>query len=230
MRELRLAQAMMDEFRLNLVRYALVYPNVGLVLLRPIVPEDEDLAAGAFARLSPQSRIHRFWTYWKTLPQHQLKALITPDGRNHGGWILIDPSPEADFPAFGASSFWRDRKNLDRAEVSFTVADEWQRHGLGTLLLAALWISAWEVGIERFFAVVEPGNSKVAAWFERLGAEVRETGRQFEVELNLEKPSDIADGAFETWREPLSRHRFALCVRTLLSQDELAQSGSRVAS
>ncbi len=218
----------MDELRLSQVRYALVYPNVGPVLLRPIVPEDEALAAEAFERLSPQSRIHRFWTFWKTLPQTQLKSLTTPDGTDHGGWILIDPSPEADFPAFGASSFWRDRKNPNQAEVSFTVADEWQGHGLGTLLLATLWITAWEVGIDRFFAVISPANSAVAAWFERLGAEVESGDQQLEVRLDLEKPSDVADGAFEAWRGSQSRHRFALCVRALLTQDELANTGNQL--
>lgn len=215
--------------RLDLVRYAISLPGVGPVLLRPIVPEDRELAAEAFARLSAESRLHRFWMNGPELPPGQLQNLTAAPGKDHVGWVAIDPSPEAEFPAFGAASWWRDGRDPALAEMSFTVADAWQGQGIGTLLLAVLWMEAWQGGIDRLFAVINAANVRAADWFARLGAGVWPGTGQFDVLLALAKPSEVADAAFaEAWRSPASRHRLALCLRALLSQDELTEAGWRM--
>ena len=60
------------------------------------------------------------------------------------------------------------------AEVAVTVADDWQRRGLGTLLLEALTDRARAEGITRYTALVADENTVVVDLLRRLGAHVRE--------------------------------------------------------
>ena len=50
------------------------------------------------------------------------------------------------------------------------MADDAQHRGVGTLLLAVLWLSARAEGIRRFVAHVLPENDAARAWFGALGA------------------------------------------------------------
>lgn len=218
---------MKDQRRLEDARFGLVFPTVGLVALRPIVQEDEQLVSEAFDRLSELSRFRRFWSRLKALSPAQLKSLTLTDSRDHMGWVIIDPSPDAEFPALGAASFWRDLKTPNRAEISFTVADEWQNAGLGTLVLAALWISAFEAGIEQFFAVVEPGNRPIAKWLERLGGEIHETPAQLEIVIPVTDPVELTKGTGDNTNS-LSKKRFVASLRTLLGQNELGEIASTI--
>jgi acetyl coenzyme A synthetase (ADP forming)-like protein len=53
------------------------------------------------------------------------------------------------------------RLDADHAEVAFTIADEHQGRGLGTILLAHLAEMAAENGIQRFVAIVMPQNIRM---------------------------------------------------------------------
>ncbi|MGY8640369.1 MAG: GNAT family N-acetyltransferase [Verrucomicrobiales bacterium] len=218
---------MEDQRRLEDARFALVFPTVGLVALRPIVQEDEQLVSDAFERLSELSRFRRFWSRLKALSPAQLKNLTLTDSGDHMGWVIIDPSPDAEFPALGAASFWRDRKMPSRAEISFTVADEWQNTGFGTLVLAALWISAFEAGVEQFFAVVEPGNRAIAKWLERLGGKIHETPAQLEIVVTVIDPVELTKGTGDNTNS-LSKKRFVASLRTLLGQNELGEIAATI--
>ena len=59
------------------------------------------------------------------------------------------------------------------AEVSFAVADDWQRRGAGTRLLEQLAEIAAGRGITRFDAEVMPGNQAMLGVFEGAGFGVR---------------------------------------------------------
>ncbi|WP_075089762.1 GNAT family N-acetyltransferase [Verrucomicrobium spinosum] len=72
-----------------------------------------------------------------------------------------------------------------RAEISFTVADEVQHRGVGSLLLALLWMRACGAGITEFFGVVLPDNYTVLDWFRALGARMTLHGGQYVFELDL---------------------------------------------
>jgi acetyl coenzyme A synthetase (ADP forming)-like protein len=63
-------------------------------------------------------------------------------------------------------------RNRSVAEVAFTVADDQQRHGIGTRLLERLAERAGSVGIERFVAEVLPENRAMLGVFEAAGFEI----------------------------------------------------------
>src|SRR5581483_11989197 len=64
--------------------------------------------------------------------------------------------------------FVRDAEHPERAEVAITVADEWQRHGLGKILLGRLVDRARDEGIRTFTALVSMDNRAMQALLGRL--------------------------------------------------------------
>jgi GNAT superfamily N-acetyltransferase len=54
------------------------------------------------------------------------------------------------------------------AEVAVWVADEWQRHGVGTVLLSEIFDLLAERGVTTAVGIVEPGNVAVRRMIERV--------------------------------------------------------------
>jgi hypothetical protein len=67
-----------------LPRYRKTLRDGSRVLIRPIDPGDKQALAGAFDRLSEQSRYRRFFTAVPALTDAQLVALTEVDHRDHG--------------------------------------------------------------------------------------------------------------------------------------------------
>ena len=145
------------------------------VLLRPVTPADKPRVQEAFRRLSKESRFRRFFTPLERLDGRLLDRLTTADGVDHVVWAALD-AENPDDPGLGAASFWRSQHEATEAEFSVTVADEHQGQGIGTLLVATLWLLARELGIERFHLIALADNTPVIAWMESLGATVQRDG------------------------------------------------------
>ncbi len=186
------------------------YPQVCLadgqpVMLRPVVAADRELVARAFDRLSPRSRYFRFWTHYRRLGDSMLTRLVEADQWDHVVWAAMDPARPVE-PGFGGASYWRSKEDPALAEMSFTVADEAQRRGVGTLLLAVLWLLAERRGIDRFIGYTLLENHGARRWFTGLGAQVRAVGPQTVVRLALDR-SRLAPGRssarLEQWLEQL---------------------------
>lgn len=156
------------------------------VLLRMFTPADKEAVREAFRRLSPDSHYYRFWSQNRELPASLLNRVLNPEPGLHETWAMLDPS-RPDEPGQGGASFWRHEVEPWRAEVSFTVADEVQHRGIGTVLLALLWVRARLTGITQFYGVVLPDNYTVLDWFRALGARVKLHGGQYEFELELDE-------------------------------------------
>jgi GNAT superfamily N-acetyltransferase len=158
------------------------------VLLRPVGPADREAVLAAFARLSPDSRYYRFWTRQERLPDSILQRFLHADHVRQSVWAVLDPGrPEE--PGHGAGSWWRGLEASAEAEVSFTVADEAQHRGVGTLLLAVLWSSARPLGITRFLGHALPDNHAVLDWFRALGARLALDSGQITMTLDLDRAS-----------------------------------------
>jgi GNAT superfamily N-acetyltransferase len=93
---------------------------------------------------------------------------------------------------------WRDPRNPERAEIAFTVADEWQRKGLATLLFSILWIEGRESGIREYHGTARRRNLAILHWWEGIGGNIRTFGRHHEFSFPLESPdSFLQKVAFE---------------------------------
>ncbi len=125
------------------------------VTLRPIAPEDKPLVAASFERLSEQSRYRRFFTTKNELSAAELAYLVDVDHKDHEAIIAIDRSSGE---ALGVARYIRSGDDAEVAEVAVTVADDWQRRGLGRALLNRLAYRARREGVRRFSAFVQGDN------------------------------------------------------------------------
>lgn len=172
--------ALLDHYRLQL-RDQLP------VILRPLLPDDRERIIEAFRRLSPESTYFRFWTSFRGANPTFIDRLCAEDQDQHASWIIVIEDND-DVPGVGGGSFWRSSEHADTAEVSFTVADEFQGQGAGTLLLAAIWEHAYSIGIRKFVAHVLDDNHVMLTWWSSLGAaHVRHSHGGWELTLQLDE-------------------------------------------
>jgi len=140
------------------------------VRLRSIGRDDrEDLLLG-FEQLSPESRYQRFFGPLPHLPAHLIDDLLDTDDHNHiaiGAELLELAVDGRGF--VGVARFVRVAREQDWAEIAVAVVDEFQRRGLGTLLLDELIRLARGVGVRRFRAYILPENRAVRTLLQELG-------------------------------------------------------------
>ncbi len=157
------------------------------VLLRPLTPDDRERITDAFKRLSPESTYFRFWTSFRGANPTFIERLCADDNGQHRTWVLVIENND-DVPGVGGGSYWRSQEQPDSAEVSFTVGDEFQGQGAGTVLLAVLWEDALTAGIRQFVAYVLDENHVMLTWWAGLGAaHVRHSHGGWELTLRLDE-------------------------------------------
>lgn len=155
------------------------------VIVQALGPQDRGALAEGYRRLSPESRYQRFWVWTgEMIGERMLDRLLAIEPEVHAVWAVLDPTRE--FPGLGAASFWRSAEAPGEAEFSCTVLDSDQRRGVGTLLLAVLWLAALRVGIRRFVGYTMPENTTAVRWMRDTGAEAEWDGYKVVFRWNLE--------------------------------------------
>jgi GNAT superfamily N-acetyltransferase len=103
------------------------------IRVRPVEPTDADALAEAFERLSPDSRYRRFMSATPRLSSRTLAYLVDVDHVDHEALVALDAETEE---GVGIARYIRLAETPDTAEVAVTVADDWHRRGVGTVLVA----------------------------------------------------------------------------------------------
>jgi RimJ/RimL family protein N-acetyltransferase len=129
------------------------------VCVRPVQPDDADELQEAFALLSEQSRYQRFHTGTPELTDRVARFFADIDHSDHEALIAIDGSSDI----VGVARFIRYRASPHEADLAITVADDWQRMGLGTSLLRLLTARARSEGIGRFTMEMLVDNAGILA-------------------------------------------------------------------
>lgn len=111
----------------------------------------------------------------------------------------------------------------ERAEVAFVVSDQWQGHGIATILLAHLAGVAHSRGISTFTAQVLPANHRMVDVFRESGFPV--TARSTRDAIEVELPTSLTPEALERFEE---RERIAAvaAVRSFLEPHSVAVIGA----
>jgi GNAT superfamily N-acetyltransferase len=116
--------------------------------IRRMQPGDLEAVAAMFDRLSPRTRVRRFFSPTESGPTWELNYLA---GANRD-WVRVaeiaDDAAGWGRRIVGIARFHR--ISADHAEVAIVVEDEWQRHGLGRRLMAHLAGAARAEGITVF--------------------------------------------------------------------------------
>jgi GNAT superfamily N-acetyltransferase len=141
------------------------------VRIRAIRPDDRDRLHNHFKALSPQSIYFRFMGIRRDLSPKDLKGLTELDFKSHVGLAatLTEDGRER-FIGVGRYICGADPR---RAEVAFAVLDEFQGHGIGTLLLEHLRLIADANGVTEFEADVLGENRQMLELFAHMGFESR---------------------------------------------------------
>jgi RimJ/RimL family protein N-acetyltransferase len=169
------------------------------VHIRPVEPGDADLIGEGFARLSDESRRLRFLGPKTRLTDTELRYFTDLDHHDHEALIAVS---RLSGRGLGVARFVRLADDPTTADLAVVVADEWQRSGLGTALIARLVDRALCEGIARFSALLLSENEGARRLMRRTGTAVRLVGRDagtlsYEMELG-------------PWVEPSHRRRLAI--------------------
>ena len=131
--------------------------------IRPIRPDDAQLLVTFHSRLSTDSVYRRYFSMHPELSDAEVVHLTTVDYFDRLAFIVQDGTH---LVAVGRY----DRiPGTTEAEVAFVVADEYQRRGIGLLLLEHLAEEAWRLGITTFVAETQAGNMDMMGVFENAG-------------------------------------------------------------
>jgi len=115
------------------------------VVLRSLGPGDDARMAGLFRHLSPRSRRQRFLCGKARLTEGELHALSDLDGEQRFAVAACLPAPGGEMIGVVRLAVYEGRPEV--AEVAVSIADEFQRRGLGRLLLRRIFAAARERGV-----------------------------------------------------------------------------------
>jgi len=151
------------------------------VHLRPIRPDEAPELLELYDRLSPESLYFRFFA---VPDKDRSKAEYLAHVDYVDRYAIV---AEVGGALTGVARFERDAREPSRAEVAFTIADESQGRGLGSLLFRRLATLARTRGISTFDAEVLPDNEKMLRVFARSGLRqtTRSDGPALHVSLEL---------------------------------------------
>lgn len=165
------------------------------VRLRPVRPDDEGPLLQLLRGLSEESRRLRFFAgttdeFLRETARREAQA----DGVRRFGLVAATGSPER-IVGHGVYAL----VDSDRAEVAFTIADEYQGRGLGTIFLGTLAAAAADAGIRVFEAYVLPVNHQMVEVFRDSGfpTEVRADAG----ELVVSFPTRLTEDALEHFHQ-----------------------------
>src|SRR5271165_1727118 len=131
--------------------------------VRPIRPDDAPRLVLFHQQLSPHSVYMRFFTFHPTLSDAEVERFTNVDYVDR---LALVATVGDRLVAVGRFDRAPDETE---AEVAFVVADEFQHHGIGTLLLDELARAARERGVETFRAETLAENSAMLDVFRHAG-------------------------------------------------------------
>jgi GNAT superfamily N-acetyltransferase len=140
------------------------------ILIRAIRRDDRARLLAHFRGLSPDSVRHRFMGMRRDLGADELARLCEVDFHDHVALVATLGSGE-DERFIGVGRFIRGAEPR-RAEVAFAVLDQYQGHGVGTVLLRHLARIAHRAGIDQFEADVMGDNLPMLEVFDHSGFQV----------------------------------------------------------
>ena len=127
---------------------------------------DKELLRRGFQRLGPESRYKRFLAPMPRLSEAMVRDLTEVDHHEHEAIVALE---EETGEGIGVVRYFRSTERHDAAEFAVTVIDDWQRRGVGTLLLEVTSARAREDGITTFTAVMLASNHEMMEVLRSLG-------------------------------------------------------------
>jgi GNAT superfamily N-acetyltransferase len=157
--------------------------------IRSIVPEDEPLLHEAVAAMSERTVYFRFFSPIKRMSDALAHRLAVVDYHDRFAIVATTHRPRGVSQKeriVGVARYDRAR-DTDVAEVAVAVIDEFQRRGLGSVLLAELARVARGQGIRSFQLIVLPENREMLGLLHKMGwiHQAKLAGGVYEISFDL---------------------------------------------
>ncbi|HTD77163.1 MAG TPA: GNAT family N-acetyltransferase [Chloroflexota bacterium] len=154
--------------------------------LRPIVPEDEPLLHEAVAAMSERTVYFRFFSPIKRMSDALAHRLAVVDYNDRFAIVATTHRPSGKERIVGVARYDR-AGGTDVAEVAVAVIDEFQRRGLGSVLLTELARVGRAHEIKTFSLIVLPENSEMLGLLRKMGwiHQARLSGGMYEISFDL---------------------------------------------
>jgi acyl-CoA hydrolase/GNAT superfamily N-acetyltransferase len=149
------------------------------VVVRPVRMTDEVPLQRMLYRLSDESVYRRFFAWKRAHPHEEMQAMVDLDYENAMGLVVHEPESDEIL----ALCRYDVEPATQLAEIAFTVRDDWQHRGIGTLLLRRMTQIARARGLAGFRADVLAGNAAMLAVFHKSGLRITSTLRDGIVEI-----------------------------------------------
>jgi ribosomal protein S18 acetylase RimI-like enzyme len=150
--------------------------TTSLVRTRLATSDDVHAVLALHRRCSPQTLEHRFHVPVSRVPEHLVRALVSPPR----GWSIV-AEQGSEVIGHGCAG----ETSSHRVEVGLLVDDAYQGTGVGTRLMRDLAVSAAERGYDSLVCAVEPDNMSVLPTVHRAGLEAVSTYVDGVVELEI---------------------------------------------
>jgi GNAT superfamily N-acetyltransferase len=161
--------------------------------LRPIRPDDAERLVEFHNHLSPHSCYLRFFSFHPTLSPKEVERFTCVDYFDRLALVA-----EVDGTLIAVARFDR-HEGTREAEVAFVVADDYQHHGIGSLLLDELVLAARERDITTFLADTLSENHAMLGVFLHAGFEVQSDTKYGTVYLRFDiRPTESYRRALAT--------------------------------
>ncbi len=142
---------------------AVLLADGGSAHIRPILPSDLDALHRFHGRLSDETVRLRFFGPRRNLPAKEFRHFVTVDYLDRLALVAL-----VDGELVAVARYDRLPGSIE-AEVAFVVTDDYQRRGIGTVLLKRLIPAAKAVGIRRFVADTLAENHPMLDLFRHAG-------------------------------------------------------------
>jgi acetyltransferase len=143
----------------------------GHVTLRPVRPEDRQEHLRFLARVDPRDLHLRFGREWDEVPHEEIDRLTEVDYQREMAFVATYPAHSGAREIVGEA-----RAGLDpggqSAEFAIVVRTDFQRTGLGRLLLGKLVAYYRARGLRYLYGLVAAGNDGMLALARSLGFDV----------------------------------------------------------
>jgi RimJ/RimL family protein N-acetyltransferase len=169
------------------------------LVIRPVLPQDEDLTVAFFGNLPAAARYDRFMSPMRNLPPALIKRFTNVDYSDHMA-LVAEVFEDGEEIVVAEARYVRLAADPAAAEFAVSVAERWQGKGLAKLLLLKLECRAAAAGIQRIVGQTLATNARMLHLARRAGFAVSPSPEARSVML-LEKvlEADPAECVAATW-------------------------------
>ncbi len=148
-----------------------------LVTIRVIRPEDKLMLTDAFYALEKESRYTRFFGFKEQISDEELKRATEVDFENVMALVVTTSVEGKEIIIAGGRYILMTDPSVQplRAEVAFTVEEDYQGQGLAGRLFEHLADIGCSKGVSSFEAEILPQNRAMLAVFARRGLPMKKT-------------------------------------------------------